>query len=135
LNFAALQFVIIIDEHKEASQTGCARESTDLCLREKGNDLQAGKARSLQDTQGEETLKGNGRPLREADEIVTMGWEEQRRIAQSKRVAIGGNVHDLLKAAFELAKTLGWTREQFMSAARDVAKAEKIPKTDETKRG
>jgi hypothetical protein len=62
-----------------------------------------------------------------------MGWEEQRRIAQRKRVAIGRNVHDLLQSAFELATTLGWTREQFMCAARDVAKAEKIPKTDETK--
>jgi len=50
-------------------------------------------------------------------------------------VTVGGNVHDLLQAAFDLATKLGWTREQFMCAARDVAKAESIPKIDETKHG
>jgi hypothetical protein len=64
-----------------------------------------------------------------------MGWEEQKRIAQRKRVTVGGNVHDLLQAAFDLATKLEWTREQFMCAARDVAKAESIPKIDETKHG
>jgi hypothetical protein len=41
------------------------------------------------------------------------------------------NVYDFLEAAFELATTLGWTREEFMLAAQDVFKAEQIPKTED----
>jgi len=52
-----------MNEHKEARQTRCAHESTELCLHEKGNDLQAGKGRSLQDAEEKETLEGNGRRL------------------------------------------------------------------------
>ena len=53
-----------MNEHKEARQTRCTHESTDLCLHEKGNDLQAGKGRSLQDAEEKETAEGNGRRLR-----------------------------------------------------------------------
>jgi hypothetical protein len=34
----------------------------------------------------------------------------------------------LLEAAFQRAKQLGWTREQFILVAEEVSKAEKIPK-------
>src|SRR5215831_17782610 len=53
-----------MNEHKEARQTRCTHESTDLCLHKKGNDLPAGKERSLQDAEEKETLEGNGRRLR-----------------------------------------------------------------------
>jgi len=59
-----------------------------------------------------------------------MAWEtriEQRRI----RVAAGKNVYEFLAAAFDLATTLGWSKEEFMQAAQDVSKAEKIPKTED----
>src|SRR5215471_8706663 len=64
VNSAGLQFVFIMNEHKEARETRCTHESTDLCLHKKGNDLQAGKGRSLQDAEEKETLEGNGRRLR-----------------------------------------------------------------------
>jgi len=64
MNSAALQFVSIINEHKETRRTGCAHESTDLLPSCNGNDLQAGKGRSLQNDEGKETLEGNGRRLR-----------------------------------------------------------------------
>ena len=43
-------------------------------------------------------------------------------------MATGGNVYELLEAAFQTAKQLRWTREQFILAAQDVSKAEKMPK-------
>src|SRR5262249_12530452 len=51
-------------EHEETRQTGCAHESTDLCLYAERDDLQAGKGRSLQDAEENETLQGNGTALR-----------------------------------------------------------------------
>ena len=84
-----------MNEHKEARQTRCTHESTDLCLHKKGNDLQAGKGRSLQNVEEKETLEGNGRRLR-----IYGAWQEQKR----KRVATGGNVYELLEAAFQTAK-------------------------------
>jgi hypothetical protein len=57
VNSAALQFVSIINEHSKAHQTGCAHESTDLLPSCKGNDLQAGKERSLQDDAEKEALE------------------------------------------------------------------------------
>src|SRR6516165_2798553 len=53
-----------MNEHKEARQTRCTHESTALCLHEKGNDLQAGKGRSLQDSEEKKTLQGDGKRLR-----------------------------------------------------------------------
>jgi hypothetical protein len=54
LSFAMVAGVFLVNyEHKKARQTRCALESTDLCFREKGNDLQAGKGRTLQDTEEE----------------------------------------------------------------------------------
>ena len=64
VNFAALQSVFIINEHKEARQAGCAHESTDLYLHANGKDLQTGRGRSLQDAKEKEILQGNGRRLR-----------------------------------------------------------------------
>jgi hypothetical protein len=95
MNSAASHFVSIINEHNEARQTGCAHESTDLLPSCNGNDLQAGKGRSLQDDVEKETLEGNGRRLR-----IYGAWQEQKR----KRVATGGNVYELLEAAFQTAK-------------------------------
>jgi len=63
VNSRELQFVSIINEHNEARQSGFAHESTGLLPSCKGNDLQAGKGRSLQDDEEEETLKRNGRRL------------------------------------------------------------------------
>ena len=52
-----------------------------------------------------------------------MSWDEQRRIEQSREhVAAGGKVYDILEAAFELATTFGWSKEEFMLAAQDVSK-------------
>jgi hypothetical protein len=52
-----------------------------------------------------------------------MSWEEQRRIEQSReQVAAGGKVYDILEAAFELATTHGWSKEEFMLAAQAVSK-------------
>jgi len=63
-----------------------------------------------------------------------MSWEEQRRIEQRRiRVAAGKNVYEFLAAAFDLATTLGWSKEEFMQAAQDVSKSEKLPKIDEGK--
>jgi hypothetical protein len=53
-----------------------------------------------------------------------MAWQEQKR----KRVATTLNVYELLEAAFQTAKQLRWTREQFILIAEEVSKAEKIPK-------
>jgi hypothetical protein len=64
VNVGALRFVPIMNEHKETRQTGCAHESTDFCLYAERDDLQAGKGRSLQDTEEKETLQGTGRRLR-----------------------------------------------------------------------
>ena len=58
------------------------------------------------------------------DDWVYMAWQEQKR----KRVATTLNVYELLEAAFQTAKQLRWTREQFILIAEEVSKAEKIPK-------
>jgi hypothetical protein len=64
VNFAALQFVSIMNQHKKTRQTRCHHESIDLCLYAERDDLQAGKGTSLQDAEEKETLQGNGRQLR-----------------------------------------------------------------------
>jgi hypothetical protein len=56
VNFAALQFVSIMNEHKQTRQTGCAHESTDLCVYAERDDLQAGKGRSLQDAEEKQCM-------------------------------------------------------------------------------
>jgi hypothetical protein len=61
-----------------------------------------------------------------------MSWAEQRRIELRRmRVADGGTVYSKLEEAFYFASRLGWSKDKFMLAARDVAKAEKIPKHQE----
>ena len=64
MNSGALQFVSIINEHKETRQTGCAHESTDLCLYAERDDLQAGKGRSLQDAEEKEAVRDGASALR-----------------------------------------------------------------------
>jgi hypothetical protein len=63
VNSAGLQFVNIMNEHNEAHQSGCAHESTDLLPSCEGNDLQAGKGRSLQDDEEKEIVQGDRRRL------------------------------------------------------------------------
>jgi hypothetical protein len=75
VNSGALQFVSIINEHKETRQTGCAHESTDLCLYAERDDLQAGKGRSLQDAKEKEIVQGKRRRLKFLSfEFKKPGW-------------------------------------------------------------
>ena len=75
VNSDALQFVSIINEHKETRQTGRAHESTDLCLYAERDDLQAGKGRSLQDAKEKEIVQGKRRRLKSLPfEFKKPGW-------------------------------------------------------------